>query len=343
MTESPHYVKYPVMQVRPYGLLVYDRLERLTPFPKRKHLSGFNRPGNRSDEHGGLRSAYTGVITPYAKRKLKRAIQLMVASAETKEAPNWKTGGTFKFKVNFITLTLPAPQREVTDKDIKKHCLDNFIKRLKRKYKLNSYVWRAERQKNGNLHFHIITDTWIHYEKIRNDWNGCLAQYHFIDEFENKHGHRNPNSTDVHAVWKVKNLTQYFVKYMSKGADTAEDLYNIPFQRKKWHEKLLVKPGTTYKRVMTRAENRIDGKLWDCSVNLKVKQNCEVQLEGDQYNLWEKVYNDPQVEIKTDQNFSIAFLKPHQFNRYITGDLRKRWEAYLHFIRCAEWPPGHEN
>lgn len=262
----------------------------------------------------------------------------MVASAREKEAPNFKTGGTYKFKVNFITLTLPAAQGTVTDKEIKKHCLDNWIKRAKRKYKLNSYVWRAERQKNGNLHFHIITDTWIHYEKVRNDWNSCLNAFGFIDEFERKHGHRNPNSTDVHAVWKIKNLTQYFVKYMSKGEQYAEQLYNVPYSRKKWHEKLLVKPGIKYTRVMTRAENKIEGKIWDCSTNLKHKGNCEMMFEGEQYDLFNRAYEDPECRIVSTDNFCIIFFSPLQFNHYITGRLKARWEEYLALIRGDELP-----
>lgn len=338
MESNTYYVKYPVLQIRPYGLLVYDRLEWLQrPRKKDKPL---NTSINHSSPGASLvnQNLYTGQITDYSKKRLKRAISLMVASAKDKEAPNFKTGKHYKFKVNFITLTLPAPQGEITDKQIKKHCLDNWIKRAKRKYKLNSYVWRAERQKNGNIHFHIITDTWIHYEKVRNDWNSCLQQFGFIDQFESKHGHRNPNSTDVHAIWKVRNVTQYFIKYMTKGETLAERLYNVPFARRKWHEKLLVQPGVTYKRVMTVAENKIEGKIWDCSQNLKHKGNCEMLLEGDQLDMFNRAYEDPTCEIRQSENFCIIFLTPLQFTSYITGRLKERWEEYLSLIRGDALP-----
>lgn len=239
-------------------------------------------------------------MTAFAKKRLKRAIQLMVASAKEKEAPNFKTGNTFKFKVNFITLTLPSPQDKITDKQLKKECLDNFIKRMRRQCKLNNYVWRAERQKNGNLHFHMITDTYLHLEKIRNHWNAVLSKFDFIDKFEQKHGHRNPNSTDVHAVWKVKNLTQYFIKYMSKD-----------------------NPG----------QDVVEGKLWDCSKNLKTKKNCEVILESENYDTWLKAYEDPENTIKSDDNFCIIFLTAVKFEQYIVGTLKTMWEEYLGMIR----------
>lgn len=338
MEANEYYVKYPVIQVRPYGLLVYDHYEWFrTPRKKEKNQSNTIQD-DTTGKIKGLARAYTGQITPYSKKKLKRAIQLMVASAKEKEAPNWKTGKTYKFKVNFITLTLPAPQGEVTDKQIKAQCLDNFIKRLKRNFKLGSYVWRAERQKNGNLHFHIITDTWIHYERIRNHWNDCLQKLGFIDKFESKHGHRNPNSTDIHAVWKVKNLTQYFIKYMSKGSQCAEDLYRIPFQRKRWHEKLIIKPTNEFKRVMTREENKIEGKIWDCSQNLKNRKNCELVLEDEQLEIFNEAIADATVEVKQEQNFCILFLNPQQFKQYIRGILLTRWIEYLAMIRGDSEP-----
>lgn len=245
-------------------------------------------------------TGYTGVLTPYSKKKLKRAIGLMVASAKEKEAPNFKTGKTYKFKVNFITFTLPASQGDIEDKTIKK-CVDNWIKRAKRKHKLNSYVWRAERQANGNIHFHMITDVWIHYEKIRNDWNSVLREVGLIEKFREKHGHENPNSTDVHAVWKVRNLTQYFVKYMSK----------------------------THKE----GEAPIKGKIWDCSKNLKTKTNCWMMLEGEAAENFDYVMRRDDVEKIVDPNFTIAFIPQDKWKEYIGKTINAKWLEYLDLIR----------
>lgn len=332
-TSNSYFTSYPVLQVRPWGLLVYDRIEWNISTRKTKTLKDRNNninttttttanhittnptPNNNenttitpeelddittNNKNDLSKNSYTGTVTPYAKKKLKRAIQLLVASAKDKEAPNFKTGKTFKFKVNFVTLTLPSPQEDITDKQIKKEVLDVFIKRLRRKMGLNNYVWRAERQKNGNLHFHMITDTYLHYEKLRNDWNACLNKFNFIDKFEQKHGHRNPNSTDIHAVWKVKNLTQYFIKYMAKDHKEGET---------------------------------IEGKIWDCSKNLKTKQNCDMLLETEAYDIWEKAYHDTNNRIKNESNYCLIFMDDKRFNQYVTGCLRDKWERYLDSIR----------
>lgn len=303
MIANEYFSQYPVLQVRSYGLLAYDKRE--WHYKPRKDRTPHKQDNSHSNKFttDSPNNQYTGSLTPYAKRRLKRAIQLLTASAMEKEAPNFKTGKTFKFKVNFVTLTLPAPQGNISDRDIKKQCLDPWIKRMRRKHKLNNYVWRAERQKNGNLHFHLITDTWIHYEKIRNDWNSVLNFFKFIDKFEEKHGHRNPNSTDVHAVWKVKNLTQYFIKYMTKGDKEGD---------------------------------KIEGKIWDCSKALKTKENCETLMEGQAYETWTAASNDPTVKRKDDPNFSIQFFTNAQFNKYVTGELLEKWTAYL--TRIREFP-----
>jgi hypothetical protein len=322
MEHNQYFTKYPVLQVRTWGLLVYERTEW--------HYTGNkDKTKKPKPEH----KLYSGQITEYSKRRLKRAIQLLVASALEKEAPNFKTGKNYKFKVNFITLTLPAPQEEITDKQIKKECLDPFIKRLKRKHQLGSYVWRAERQKNNNIHFHIITDSWIHYEKIRNDWNDCINKFGFVTKYKQKHSSltlaeylylypptktisrasrvksyergqatkwEQPNSTDVHAVWKVKNLTQYFIKYMTKG-EGESDL--------------------------------ILGKVWDCSINLKTKQNCEFLLEEEASQQWNECYNDDRFEKKIDPLYSMIFMNERQMNKYLKDGIRDKWNEYLTMIR----------
>lgn len=286
--------------MRPYGLLVFERVEwAISPRRNQRAITQTN-----EDSKGSNKSieevAYSGVLSAFAKRKLRKAISLMVAIARDKEAPNFKTGNMFKFKVNFITLTLPSEQGTISDKEIKSGCLDPFIKRMKRKHKLNSYVWRAERQKNGNIHFHIITDTYIHYQHLRNDWNACLNKFDFIEKFYLKNGHRNPNSTDVHAIWKVKNLVAYFVKYMSKTT-TAKDV--------------------------------IQGKVWDCSNNLKSKDSCEVLLEGDYLDIWNRAKFEVTSRVIDDPNFSIVLLNKEGFEKFVIGNLKANWEQYLERLR----------
>jgi hypothetical protein len=325
MSGNPNIVSYPVMQIRPYGLVCYDRVEN--------HGPAYRNAGHHQLTPFKEKDAYAGLMTSHARKRLKRAIQLIVATAQPKKAMNFKLNQEFTFKLNFITLTLPGPQGNITDKEIKSKVLDVWIKAARRRFKLGSYIWRAERQKNGNLHFHLVTDVYIPYDQLRDTWNNRLNALGFIDRFEQKHGHRHPNSTDVHAIKKVRNLAAYFTKYMAKGERCAEDLYRVPYARQIWHEKLLLKPGVQYKRVHTREESRIDGKLWDCSVNLKQKHNCEMLIEGQAAEVLTKASSNPEVRQVSTDHCLILFFSPAQFKHYIRGAMLEQYRGWLASIR----------
>lgn len=295
-------VKYPVFQVRPNGLLIYEVTEWPYKRVKEKDTKITEDHNTTTTNNNRNTQFYTGQLTPYAKKKLKRAINLLVASSEWKEAEHFKTGKKFKFKVNFITLTLPAAQKDISDKDIKKYCFDNFVKRMKRKHKLHSYVWRAERQKNGNIHFHMITDCYIRYDYIRNDWNAVLQRYHFIDDFFAVHGHRNPNSTDVHAIQNIKNLAAYMVKYMSKETPSGD---------------------------------QIIGKVWDCSQNLKTKMRCESILTDEQEEIWEKALTIPGCYQMHEDRFSMICMNSDMVMDTLTGKTKSQWREYLAAVRST--------
>jgi len=185
------------------------------------------------------------------------------------------------FKINFITLTLPCSQIRAVifcdgrsksysnysrffpaynlglcrfdfyydDIFIKKYLLNHFLTQIRRKYKVQSYVWKAETQDNGNIHFHITTGNYIDYLELRNLWNNILAKTDMIERYQLKWqgltfrqyadkvrlkqpssesdlrraydygvstNWSNPNTTDIHSVWKVNDVAAYLSKYFVK-------------------------------------------------------------------------------------------------------------------------------
>lgn len=99
------------------------------------------------------------------KRRLRRAANFYQQIVDD--------GQTEKAYASFITLTygkvFPA------DKTAKKD-LANFIKRLKRNLDnpFEHYVWVAERQKRGAIHFHILTPHYVEKELVNSAWNGVV-------------------------------------------------------------------------------------------------------------------------------------------------------------------------
>lgn len=110
--------------------------------------------------------------------------------------------------VNFVTLTLP--DKQVHHDRVLRKSLSRFMDNMKKSYQVDYYVWKAEPQKNGNIHFHILMDRWVDYKDINRIWNNQLEPLGYLNK------HKNPNSTDVHSLKNIKNATSYMVKYMTK-------------------------------------------------------------------------------------------------------------------------------
>jgi hypothetical protein len=84
------------------------------------------------------------------------------------------------------------------------------------RYNLKNYIWKAEVQKNGNIHFHILQETYVHHSDLRALWNSCQDKLGYVQEFTDRVHKENPNSTDIHALKGVRNVEAYVSKYMSK-------------------------------------------------------------------------------------------------------------------------------
>ena len=234
-------------------------------------------------------------------------------------------------KPSFITLTLSSEQIH-DDKFIKRHMLNRFIQTCKRKYNVIFYYFYAEKQKNGNLHFHLIFDRYIDWQMLRNDWNdvqsdnGYITAYQkkmqdkyangfFVDETllkfadETKQRERyeagkatnwtNPNSTDIKAVGDTHTVAQYITKYSSKDEKRGK--------KGKTGSEGEAKPNQSEKAQKTK----VSGRLWGCSD----------ELRGFKY--WQT--EDTQAQAKINE-----YLEKHADTFTIEGDFFK-------FISYRTW------
>lgn len=187
-------------------------------FALQAFLQGKELTQSQSDNLNDVK--YKSVISPAARRRLTDAINWLYVLSKPKKVRIEDIGKTVTFRISLLTLTLSAPQMH-TDAFIKAEMLNRMLEYLRYNQKMSSYIWRAEIQTKStdNIHFHITTNVYIHYMELRNAWNAIQAKYGYIDAFEKENGHRNPNSTDVHGVYKVKNLAAYLCKYMAKECE----------------------------------------------------------------------------------------------------------------------------
>lgn len=126
----------------------------------------------------------------------------------------------------FFTLTLPSKQIH-TDNEIKRQVLNKFIIKCQRKGLFDQWFWRAEKQKNGNIHFHFLIDSYFDKKQLQTVWNECLEPLGYINEFEKKYNHRNPPTTQIQVVPSGQNIIDYVIKYVGKNEGTDKVLGRI--------------------------------------------------------------------------------------------------------------------
>lgn len=196
----------------PYAVNLYPTY--LVAYLNRDYVT-FRGKRNRHKLKWGRNSTKNTELNKNAKRKIKVATSFLIGRSKLQNVYCSELQRLVKFRVNFITLTLSAKQSH-PDTEIKKKCLEPFLKYLRDSKGLKDYIWKAERQDNGNIHFHITTNKYVYYRSVQNKWNQLQNRLGYVDKFYFKYGHSHPHSTEVKAVRRVKNIDSYLSKYISK-------------------------------------------------------------------------------------------------------------------------------
>ena len=157
----------------------------------------------------------TGIMSTTAARKLKSIAECYLQAIAFKRDAQTRAGVRISTVPTFITLTYPSVQTH-DDEHCKRQHLKPFLSYLTRSKHCAAYLWRAELQQNGNIHFHVMSDRFVEWQWIRTTWNNCIAQDGYIAAFAAKHGHTNPNSTDVEKIANIDAAAMYITKYISK-------------------------------------------------------------------------------------------------------------------------------
>lgn len=227
------------------------------------------------------KNQHQGKLSAKATKRLVNSVNWLIASAKKKWVFDSSKNKHFSFKVNFITLTLPGDFQMISDHKFKSVLLHNFINQCRYHYGLKNFVWKCEAQANGKIHAHFTTDTYLPWKGIRRIWNKILLTNGLLDmhivkhssmtfddycsayNADNKHslklmrrrfeegqasGWTDPNSTDVHAVYKVKDIGAYLAKYMSKKEEDRRG---------------------------------IEGRIWSCSYNISEANKLSVSIPFD--------------------------------------------------------------
>lgn len=294
----------------------------------------------------------------------------MLFLAKPKKLPNSRAGKKRSFKLNFITLTLSSDQVH-TDQEIKRRCLHPFLVQARRKFKVALYLWKAEKQKNGRIHFHFITDKYIPWCELRNVWNkhqqtlGYVTRYREDQQLWHRDGFKyntkyaprwdyaaqekayqeglrtdwdNPNSVDIHATRHIINLKAYFSKEISKDPDPAA--INCP------KEKCPI-CGCTMQTVKgnfrcnscLHSNTHISGMLWGCSVLLTDLPGGRTDVDSGIQAELDAIAGSGHAYVYVARYYSIYYSDFKLLTELKCTQLLECFEEYIHKKFPVQYPP----
>jgi hypothetical protein len=237
------------VQIREGSLLKYDYPEE-----------GFNRPAWQKPP---TRKTYAGEVTDHTRKRIVTAVDILLQLNPKRRIFNPIIQKEHDFRVSFATLTITDPVRPPTAEC--NEALAKWLRHFKRPWRKNKlsetlgqYVWKLELQERGTPHYHITSGSFLHHVEVSKVWNDIQRDYGWTEQYFDKTGSYYPNSTDIHAVWEVKNLGGYISKYMGKKdfVDCSEMGFLSPI-----------------------CPVQMGGKIWGCSEGLRGKKRFSAEVD----------------------------------------------------------------
>lgn len=250
-------------------------------------------------------------LSKKAMSNLRNAINWLVVSSKYKKVYSKAEQKHFYFKVNFITLTIPPQKNEVITEKEFKHCMATFLTYARKYFYLTNYIWKIEAHADKRLHVHFTTDTFINHKALRECWNRILQSKDLLNEHFAKFNNYNPNSTDVHGVYKVHDLAAYMCEYMVKKPELPEG----------------------YK-----------GRIWSCSYSLSATNKCNTFIESncDKNDLsfansgklkHKPIESKPDGLGETKKLADMWFINLNDWDKYVQGVVKSAFDNHIREIR----------
>lgn len=267
---------YPVAKISASSIVVYNKKVE----PRTRSEAQLNNEVHLRDQE------FNGFMSPKTRCKVRKMLDTWITAIELRRKKLNQGQYYRNSKITFVTLTLSSQQIH-DDNFIKRNLLNRFLVECRQEWKVNHYFWRAEPQKNGNIHFHILIDKYIHWRSIRDKWNNIQKDNGYIDSFEAKFLHTDANSTDIKGLEKVRNVSAYVIKYCTK----------------------------------IMGGRKIDGRIWGCSDSLRKLTCLEVEFDSEVRKYVEAVEKDSRSRIVTKDEFTLIFCDNTKLLREISPHL----------------------
>lgn len=280
----------------------------------------------------------TNELSANARRRLKKSSQNLIYLSKKRTI---KIDGSVRcsnFRAAFITLKLPSKQMH-SHSEIIKSCLNQFLVQMRKYYGIKNYVWKAELQRNGNIHFHLLVDRYIHYMAVRKYWNQSIEKLGYVSTYRNcrekmdfneynkwrilegsvdkkinrkaydygvETEWKKPNTTDVKFVNNDKKAAHYISKYLSKNESNEDET-----------------------GIIADSREELTGRLWYCSQSLSRLKNFTIKFRTEISKMFKYLKKLSKTKKIENDFFSIVY-----FNRNECGK-NFRHELDLILIRHA--------
>lgn len=307
-----------------YNITVHPRFSFVT-----KHYLN-SKPKHKVHEHSLKNlenNTRTSLISDKTKSKIGRSIDYIIHTSKEQNQRTKHSNRNVNFKLVFITLTLSSKQIH-TDNELKAFFLNHLITIIKRKYNIDKYIWRAEKQSNGNLHFHILCNKFIPHSELRELWNNVQNKLGYVDRYRDRMKEKfssgfvksnnvndkrtiqqqykayttgimtdfsSPNSTDIHSLKLVGNLKAYFTTYFYK---------------------------------ITQNEG-LEGRIWGCSENLSNIKGAKDHFEQIYYDELKRCITNVNYQTKEMDYYSIYFVTYKMLEANNCTGLLKLFDGYI--------------
>lgn len=277
------------LQLRNSSLILYNQIEYDSNSSNRKNKTTLTKQFKNN--------LYSGQVKIGTQKRIRKALDLFLQSTEDQIIFNPISQRNINFRLAFITLTIS--NKEIQDHQFcYKNLLKPFLDWLTKTKKVNSYIWKAELQKRGQIHYHITISNFIHHSEIRGKWNYLQTKNGLIAKGTT------PPSTEIKQVKNINNIEAYLAKYISK---------------------------------VERDNKGLNCKVWDCSTNLKKNKFFKIEYNEENIKklIHDGIQDVVIDEIKLD-NCIIIKSKEGYIRQLLKDNLKDEYERFISAIKKGE-------
>lgn len=265
-------------------------------------------------------------ISINAHRTMKNKINWLFYLSKNRYKQTYSKKHIYNFRMCFITLTLPSSQIHSTS-FITKNIWNQFLIEIRSRSKMSNYVWRLEFQNNNNVHYHLVTDSYLDYFFIKKIWNRIIEKYGYITRYKNrfeslslleysktikskyntdfetikkryiqgkKEKWNNPNSVDVKSVINKQSIANYISKYFGKNSNNENNC-----------------------NPLDNESNSKSLRLWFCSRTLSKVKSITDYIESFKYNIKYCIEKCTDYKVIVHRYVTVIYFKfKSNYNRF---------------------------